>query len=154
MKRFFKVINIALVIVIIFLLGFLVGKKYDFAFDENKDIVGLQYSDNEQKIRRLVSLIDNEYVNDVNSDSLVDDAINFMVSKLDPHSTYIDKASVQKAEEQIKGEFLGVGMQFRVINDTIIVERTIPGTPNTSKLLFGDQLIAADNQTVVGADNK
>ena len=108
MKRFFKVINIALVVVIIFLLGFLVGKKYDFAFDENKDIVGLQYSDNEQKIRRLVSLIDNEYVNDVNSDSLVDDAINFMVSKLDPHSTYIDKASVQKAEEQIKGEFLGV----------------------------------------------
>ena len=154
MKRFFKVINIALVIVIIFLLGFLVGKKYDFAFDENKDIVGLQYSDNEQKIRRLVSLIDNEYVNDVNSDSLVDDAINFMVSKLDPHSTYIDKASVQKAEEQIKGEFLGVGMQFRVINDTIIVERTIPGTPNTSKLQFGDQLIAADNQTLVGADNK
>ena len=59
MKRAFKVINIILLVMIIFLVGFLVGKKYDFAFDENKDIVGLQYSDNEQKIRRLVYLIDN-----------------------------------------------------------------------------------------------
>ena len=43
MKRAFKVINIILLVMIIFLVGFLVGKKYDFAFDENKDIVGLQY---------------------------------------------------------------------------------------------------------------
>lgn len=154
MKRFFKVINIFLLSIIIFLIGFLVGKKYDFTFDENKDIVGLQYSDNEQKIRRLVSLIDNEYVNDVNSDSLVDDAINYMVGKLDPHSTYLDKASVQKAEEQLKGQFVGVGVQFRVLNDTIIVERAIPGTVNSSKLQFGDQFISADKQSLVGKDNK
>ncbi|MBO6213122.1 MAG: S41 family peptidase, partial [Algoriella sp.] len=68
MKGFFKVINIFLLVIIIFLVGFLVGKKYDFALDDNKDIIGLQYSDNEQKIRRLVSLIDNEYVNEINSD--------------------------------------------------------------------------------------
>jgi len=154
MRSFFKVINIVLVVMIIFLIGFMVGKKYDFAFDENKDVVGLQYSDNEQKIRRLVSLIDNEYVNDVNSDSLVDDAIHYMVAKLDPHSTYIDKASVQKAEEQLKGEFVGIGIQFRTMNDTIVVERTLPGTKNYGKLEFGDQLVAADNQSLVAKDNK
>ncbi|WP_313374081.1 S41 family peptidase [Chishuiella sp.] len=153
MKNLFKIINVILLIIIIFLIGFLVGKKYDFAFDENKDIVGLQYSNNEQKIRRLVSLIDNEYVNDVNSDSLVDDAINYMVGKLDPHSKYIDKASIQQADEQLKGEFVGIGIKFRVLNDTIIVERTIPGTPNYGKLEFGDQLIAANNESLIGADN-
>lgn len=114
----------------------------------------MQYSDNEQKIRRLVSLIDNEYVNDVNSDSLVDDAIHYMVAKLDPHSTYIDKASVQKAEEQLKGEFVGIGIQFRTMNDTIVVERTLPGTKNYGKLEFGDQLVAADDQSLVAKDNK
>ncbi len=154
MKGFFKVINIILLVIIIFLVGFLVGKKYDFALDDNKDIIGLQYSDNEQKIRRLVSLIDNEYVNEVNSDSLVDDAINYMVGKLDPHSTYINKASVQQAEEQIKGEFVGIGIQFRTLNDTIIVERTIPGTSNTGKLQFGDQVISVDNQSLIAKDNK
>ncbi|MFV0147436.1 S41 family peptidase [Empedobacter falsenii] len=154
MRSFFKVINVVLIVLIIFLIGFMVGKKYDFAFDENKDIVGLQYSDNEQKIRRLVSLIDNEYVNDVNSDSLVDDAINYMVGKLDPHSKYIDKASVQKAEEQLKGEFVGIGVQFRMLNDTIVIERTLPGTSNFGKLQFGDQLIAADNQSLIVKDNK
>lgn len=154
MKGFFKVINIFLLVIIIFLVGFLVGKKYDFALDDNKDIIGLQYSDNEQKIRRLVSLIDNEYVNEINSDSLVDDAINYMVGKLDPHSTYINKASVQQAEEQIKGEFVGIGVQFRVLSDTIIVERTIPGTANTGKLQFGDQLISVDNQSLIAKDNK
>ena len=154
MKGFFKVINIFLLVIIIFLVGFLVGKKYDFALDDNKDIIGLQYSDNEQKIRRLVSLIDNEYVNEINSDSLVDDAINYMVGKLDPHSTYINKASVQQAEEQIKGEFVGIGVQFRVLSDTIIVERTIPGTDNTGKLQFGDQLISVDNQSLIAKDNK
>ncbi|WP_333662732.1 S41 family peptidase [Chishuiella changwenlii] len=153
MKIFFKIINIILLVIIIFLVGFLVGKKYDFALDSNKDIISLQYSDNEHKIRRLVSLIDNEYVSDVNSDSLVDDAINYMVGKLDPHSTYINKASVEKAEEELKGEFVGIGVQFRVVNDTVIVERTIPGTPNYDQLQFGDQLISANNQSLIGVDN-
>jgi len=148
MKKLFKILNILLISLILFLVGFLVGKKYDFAFDENDEIVGLQYSENEQKIRRLVALIDNQYVNDVNSDSLVDEAINFMIGKLDPHSTYLDKAKIKKSNEELSGEFSGVGLQFRVIEDTIVVSQMIKGTVNEDLLLFGDRILAVNKENV------
>lgn len=154
MKNIFRIINLILVVLIIFLVGFLVGKKYDFAFDENDEIVGLQYSGNEQKIRRLVSLIDNEYVNNVNSDSLVDNAIRHIIGELDPHTTYLDKASVVKAEAELKGEFVGVGMHYRMINDTMVVARMTEGSINTGKLQFGDQIIAIGNQSLSGKTEK
>lgn len=154
MNKFFKILNIFLLTIIIFLVGFLVGKKFDFALDENDEIVGLKYSSNEQKIRRLVSLIDNQYVNEVNSDSLVDEAINFMVSKLDPHSTYLDKEMIKKANEELSGNYVGVGMQFRVLNDTAVVTRMLPGSPNHKLLKFGDRIVTIDKQNVTEANLK
>ncbi|MBF0596721.1 S41 family peptidase [Faecalibacter rhinopitheci] len=154
MKIFFKILNIFLLALILFLVGFLVGKKYDFAFDENDDIVGLQYSSNEQKIRRLVSLIDNQYVNDVNSDNLVDEAINFMIGKLDPHSTYLNKDMIKKANEELSGEYAGVGLQYRVINDTAVVSQMLPGSPNYEKLKFGDRIIEIANKPVFAENLK
>ncbi|QTV06264.1 S41 family peptidase [Faecalibacter bovis] len=154
MNKFFKILNIFLLATILFLVGFLVGKKFDFAFDENDEIVGLKYSSNEQKIRRLVSLIDNEYINNVNSDSLVDEAINFMVGKLDPHSTYLDKEMIKKANEEISGSYVGVGLQYRVLNDTVVVTRMLPGSPNEKLLKFGDRIVAIDEQQVTESNLK
>lgn len=154
MRRFFKILNIFLLALILFLVGFLMGKKYDFAFDENDKIVGLQYSENEQKIRRLVSLIDHQYVNQVNSDSLVDEAINFMVGKLDPHSTYLDKQMIKKANEELSGEYVGVGMQYRVLNDTVVVSQMLEGSVNKNQLNFGDRIVAVNQTNVIGANIK
>ena len=154
MNKFFKILNVILIALILFLVGFLVGKKYDFTYDENDEIVGLQYSKNEQKIRRLVSLIDNQYVNKVNSDSLVDEAINFMVGKLDPHSTYLDKTMIKKATEQQSGFFLGIGLNYRILNDTIVVTYMANGTPNSKLLKFGDRIIAVDQKSVVGKNTE
>lgn len=154
MKKLLKILNLLLVTLIIFLIGFLVGKKYDVAFDENNEIVGLQYSENEQKIRRLVALIDNQYVNNVNSDSLVDEAINFMVSKLDPHSSYLDKEMIKKATEEISGEYAGVGLQFQVISDTVVVAKMMHGTVNFGKLKFGDRIVSVENKNVTNAGLK
>ncbi|RLZ11915.1 S41 family peptidase [Faecalibacter macacae] len=154
MNKFFKILNIFLLSIILFLVGFLVGKKFDFAFDENDEIVGLQYSKNEQKIRRLVSLIDNQYVNNVNSDSLVDEAINFMVGKLDPHSTYLDKEMIKKANEELSGSYVGVGLQFRVINDTVVVTRMLPNSVNENLLRFGDRIVAINKESVTAENLK
>ena len=150
MKKFFKIINVFLLALILFLVGFLVGKKYDFAFDENDKILGLEYSDNEQKIRRLVSLIDNQYVNDINSNQLVDQAINFMVSKLDPHSSYLNKEAIKKSNEELSGEFVGVGLYFKELNDSVVLSRTIKGSVNEKLLEFGDRIVAVDGKSVVG----
>lgn len=148
MKSFFKIINLLLLVAIIFLLGFLVGKKYDFAFDENDEIVHLKYTKNEQKIRRLVSLIDNQYFNTVNSDSLVDQAINFMVGKLDPHSSYLNKDMIKQSNEELSGTYVGVGLQYKVVNDTLVVSRMLNSSPNFGLLKFGDRILAVDQQKI------
>lgn len=105
MNRFFKILNVLLLTIILVLVGFYLGKKYDFVYDEQDKVVGLTSNKNEQKIKRLVSLIDQQYVNQVNSDSIVDQTINFMVGNLDPHSTYLDKNMMKIAEEEQSGFF-------------------------------------------------
>src|SRR5690606_32967992 len=130
MRLLFKIINIILMVLIIFIAGFMIGKKYDIAVDENDKLVGLEYSDNEQKIRRLVSLIDNQYIEDINTDSLVDKTINQMLSQLDPHTTYLDKKSIQRVTQEMSGSFHGIGIQVKSYRDTIVVLTVLPESPN------------------------
>lgn len=150
MKLFFKIINIFIAALILFFVGFLVGKRYDIAFDSNDEMIGIQYSGNEQKIRRLVSLIDAQYIDGVNTDSLVDDAIKYMVDKLDPHSRYLEKVVVDKSNQEINGEYVGIGLEFKALNDTIVVTHALEGSPNSQKFKFGDRIISVANQNVVG----
>lgn len=144
MRLFFKILNIFLIVMIIFIAGFMVGKKYDIAVDENDKLVGLEYSANEQKIRRLVSLIDNQYVENVNTDSLVDKAITQMLSQLDPHTTYLDKKSIQKVTQQMSGSFQGIGVNVKSYNDTIVITRVVPESPNIGNLFSGDRILKID----------
>ena len=150
MNKFFKIFNVLLLTIILLLVGFLLGKKYDFVYNEQDRIVGVSSNKNEQKIKRLVALIDQQYINPINSDSIVDQTINFMVGNLDPHSTYLDKKMIKLAEEEQSGSFLGVGLNYKILNDTIVVTRTIPGTVNSNKLKFGDRILAVNNTAVTG----
>lgn len=144
MRLFFKILNIVLIVVIIFIAGFLVGKKYDIAVDENDKLVGLEYSDNEQKIRRLVSLIDNQYIENVNTDSLVDKTITQMLSNLDPHTTYLDKKSIQRVTQQMSGSFQGIGVQIKSYQDTMVISRVMPESKNFKVLIPGDKILKID----------
>lgn len=135
-------------------MGFFMGKKYDFTYDENNDIILLKTSDNEHKIRKLISLINDQYIGNVNSDSLVDDALNTMINKLDPHSTYLSKEMSKRSDEELNGEFTGLGIQFRVIKDTITISRTLEDSPNSSLLKFGDQIISIKNQSLTGKNSE
>lgn len=144
MRIFFKILNIVLIVLIIFIAGFMVGKKYDIAVDENDKLVGLEYSDNEQKIRRLVSLIDNQYIDDVNTDSLVDKTITQMLSQLDPHTTYLDKKSIQKVTQEMSGSFMGIGVQVKEYQDTLVITRVMRESKNLNILLPGDRILKID----------
>lgn len=144
MRLFFKILNTILIILIIFIAGFMVGKKYDIAVDENDKLVGLEYSANEQKIRRLVSLIDNQYIETVNTDSLVDKAITQMLSQLDPHTTYLDKKSIQRVSQQMSGSFEGIGVQVKSYQDTIVITKVMPESKNLDRLIAGDRILKID----------
>ncbi|MDK7374291.1 MULTISPECIES: S41 family peptidase [Weeksella] len=150
MRKFFKILNYFLVVLILFLFGFLAGKRYDIAFDSNDEIIGLHYSGNEQKIRRLVSLIDAQYIDGISSDSLVDVAIKKIVDQLDPHSKYIEKVKVDKANQEIKGEYVGIGIEYKGLRDTLVITRALQDGPNVDLLRFGDRILAVDKESVVG----
>lgn len=145
MRRFVKIVNIILIVLIIFIGGFMVGKKYDIAIDENDNLVGLQYSNNEQKIRRLVSLIDNQYVDPVNSDSLVDNTIRHILNQLDPHTTYIDKSLSERVSQEMSGSFNGIGIQVSDYNDSLLITRVLDYGPNYKRLFTGDRILKIDD---------
>ena len=78
------------------------------------------------KLNRLINFIDNEYVDDVNTDSIVDLTVSSILENLDPHSIYIPP-SLQTAEAEImKGDFVGIGVNFYMHNDTVAVVRPLP----------------------------
>ena len=82
------------------------------------------------KLNRLIDYIDYEYVDEINTDSIVDVAVNNILDKLDPHSVYIPKKDMAKVSENMKGDFVGIGISFFMENDTISVVRTIEDGPS------------------------
>ena len=66
----------------------------------------------------------------MNQEKLVEDAINGMLEKLDPHSVYIPKKDLQEMNEPLEGNFEGIGIQFNILRDTIVVMNTISGGPS------------------------
>ena len=108
-------------------------------------------SSKEMKIRRLMDYIERDYVDTVNTDNLLDGAIKQMLGKLDPHSVYIPKENLQAVTENMQGNFVGIGVQFRMIGDSITVVQTIKGGPSIAAgIKAGDRILMADKDTLYG----
>ena len=104
-----------------------------------------------EKLFTLLDYIQNYYVEDVDQHELVEKAIKSILKDLDPHSVYISKKEVQKTNEPLKGNFEGVGIQFQILEDTILVVATISGGPSEKVgLMSGDKIIKIDNEQVAG----
>lgn len=100
-----------------------------------------------QFYRYLVGL----YIDEVDSKQLVEEAIVKMLSELDPHSTYINADEMKGVREDFDGSFSGIGVEFRVMDDTIRVVNTIAGGPSAEVgIIPNDRIITIDGQSVVG----
>ena len=105
----------------------------------------------EQKIKKLINFIEQDYVDDVNTDDLLDGAITQMLGKLDPHSVYIPKENQQANIENMQGNFVGIGVQFRMIKDSITVVQPIKGGPSIrAGIKAGDRILMANKDTLYG----
>ncbi|SFC14602.1 carboxyl-terminal processing protease [Flexibacter flexilis DSM 6793] len=103
------------------------------------------------KLREIVTLIDREYVDTVNIDQITDYGINKMLENLDPHSAYIPAKEVELAKAPLEGEFDGIGIEFFILKDTIMVVSPISGGPSEAVgLRAGDKIVAVDDKTVAG----
>lgn len=106
---------------------------------------------NAQKFATTLFLIDNYYVDTVNSDKVVEDAIIAALKELDPHSAYISKKDVEKTNEPLVGSFEGIGVTFQLIRDTITVIGPTPGGPSEKVgIMAGDQFIKIDGENAFG----
>ena len=85
-----------------------------------------------QKLNRVYGHLQNHYVDSVDMQPLVESAIRGMLEKLDPHSTYLNEAEMKSEQENFNGEFSGIGVEYNVLNDTIIVVGTVAQGPAES----------------------
>ncbi len=103
------------------------------------------------KILELLNIIDFAYVDTVNFEQLSEAAIVSMLAELDPHSVYIPKKRVQEMNESLKGSFHGIGIQFDIYRDTVLVISTISGGPSEKLgIQSGDRIIKADGHVISG----
>ena len=108
-------------------------------------------SANEVKLKRLIDYIQRDYVDSINTDNLLDGAITQILGKLDPHSVYIPKENLQQVTENMQGNFVGIGVQFRMIKDSITVIQPIKGGPSIKAgIKAGDRILMSNKDTLHG----
>lgn len=105
----------------------------------------------ERKFNTVLQAIRYAYVDTVNLNKLVESSIVSMLQELDPHSQYISKEELQETNEPLEGKFEGVGIQFNLLNDTILVVATIPGGPSEKVgIRAGDKIIKINGEVSSG----
>ncbi len=104
-----------------------------------------------QKYYEVMDNISKFYVDSANGKSLTETAIVALLEKLDPHSTYIPAEELQEVQSTINGNFVGIGIRFQIIKDTLNVIATIPGGPSEKLgILAGDQIVSVADLNVAG----
>ena len=110
-----------------------------------------QTSSGFQKLQEVLGLVQDEYVDDVKTEGLVDDAIHHLLSKLDPHSMYISARDVQSANEDLNGNYEGIGIEFGIFHDTLVVVSPLSGGPSEAVGLHsGDRIVKVDTTRIAG----
>ena len=107
------------------------------------------------KVGYLLQLIDNIYVDTVDMNSLVEDAMPLILSELDPHSSYFGPKDAEEANESLKGSFSGIGVQFTMEQDTVNVMSVIHSGPAEKVgILAGDRIVTSDTTSLVGMESE
>ncbi len=144
MKKTLKRILVAFVI----LIAFGLGTQYNILISSDNIYEAFG------KFRDVLIQADKYYVDDVDSKKLTDSAIEGMLNSLDPHSIYIKADQLKKVNEDFKGKFEGIGVEFAIMNDTITVVQPVGGGPSALVgILSNDKIVKIDGKTSVGFVN-
>nr|WP_240163956.1 S41 family peptidase [Spirosoma taeanense] len=128
--------------------GMLIGATF-FGGAKSLNTIGRGYT----KYREILQLIENNYVDTVNTDELVDYSIEKMLEKLDPHTAYMNPQDAVAARAQLEGGFDGIGVEFNIYKDTVYVVTPISGGPSeTAGIMSGDKIIKVDNTPLAGSN--
>jgi carboxyl-terminal processing protease len=141
MRKRFSIVTLAGVVA----LTFFAGAWF------NRLISGDTVFDQLNKFNDVLRLTEKYYVDDVDTQKLTESAINGLLNKLDPHSVYIDQKQLQRVTEEFQGSFEGIGIEFQVLNDTLLVVSPIVGGPSEALgIQAGDKIVRINDSTAVG----
>lgn len=137
-----------LIMALCIIIGIVIGTFYANHLSGNRLSI-INSSGN--KLNSLLQIVNDQYVDTVNIDSLVEGAMPQILSELDPHSVYISAKDVQAANDDLKGSFSGIGIEFTIRQDTIHVQNVITNGPSEKAgILAGDKIVSIDDQPFVG----
>ena len=112
---------------------------------------GIFNSGKRSVLQEVVDLVNMKYVDKVNTDTLTEDAIQAMLAHLDPHSVYIPASNLEEINEDLQGNFEGIGVEFNIINDTVHVTNVLPNGPSDKAgLQVGDKFLLVGDTAVAG----
>jgi len=127
-------------------------------------LIGLQFNKNQtgrsisihprvDKLHSIINYIGSEYVDTVSKNELVEAAIPAILKELDPHSVYIPAKDFNRINEPLEGNFDGIGIEFNMPEDTVVVMNTIPGGPSEKVgVLPGDRIIRVNDSLIAGVN--
>ena len=135
---------------ILIAIGVLIGKLIGSQGSGLPNRSMLVYPQN-NKLNTVLDLISSEYVDTVNTSKMVEEMIPHLLDKLDPHSVYIPAKDLHQVNEELEGNFGGIGVQFSMQNDTVMVISVISGGPSAKLgILPGDRIVAVNDSSIAG----
>lgn len=141
---------VPLIIAVSIVVGIIIGTFFANRFSGNRLNI-INTSSN--KLNDLLHIIDDQYVDTVDIASIVEQSMPKILEELDPHSTYISSKDAKAANEDLKGSFSGVGIQFVIRNDTVRITNIIKGGPSEKVgILAGDKIVSVDDKPYVGKE--
>ena len=130
--------------------GIFIGSFFANRFSGNRLSI---INSGSNKLNDLLHIVDDQYVDTVNVNDLVEKAVPTILSELDPHSVYISQKDVQQANDDLKGSFFGVGIEFTIRKDTIHVQNVVSNGPSErAGLQAGDKIVEIDGKPFVGKE--
>lgn len=131
--------------------GLAVGILIGFYMPHPQTGLSATFPASNDKLSRIIDIIESDYVDTVDRNSLIEEAIPVMLRGLDPHSVYIPARDLAEANEPLQGNFDGIGVSFSKVNDTVLIISTIPGGPSEKAgILAGDKIIYVDDSLIAG----
>lgn len=136
-----------LLFAVVMILGMLIG----FRLYPNVSTGGFFKTGKLNRVQEVLDIINNKYVDSVNTDSMSEEAIQGMLAHLDPHSYFIPAVDREEMNEDLQGNFEGIGVEFQILSDTVNVINVLAGGPSDKAgLQVGDQFIKVNDSLVAG----
>ena len=144
-KYLFPTITIAFLLV-----GFLIGNSVG-SKAKAQQINWARLLAPQSKVDQLLQMMNSNYVDAIDVDSITEEVMEVLVEKLDPHSAYIPKKDLELVNSELSASFSGIGVQFNIQNDTVCIVAVIPGGPSEGVgVLAGDKIVFVDDSVFTG----